>query len=54
MELSLTMLFIVIIVAVIIIFGVTLLFMLSTKKAYSFEHTIDPIPTENNDKSETK
>jgi len=32
--------------------GITLLFMLSTKKAYSFEHKIDPLPTEKNDQSD--
>lgn len=39
------MLIFVIIVAILIMIGITMLFMLSTKKAYSIEHTIDPIPT---------
>ncbi|WP_161487619.1 YtzI protein [Paenisporosarcina indica] len=43
-----------IIVAILIMIGITLLFMLSTKKAYSIEHTIDPIPTEHKDPSDLK
>ena len=46
------MLIFIIIVGVIIMIGITLLFMISTKKAYSIEHTIDPIPTEKKDLSE--
>jgi len=46
------MLIFIIIVGILIMIGVTLLFMLSTKKAYSIEHTIDPKPTENKDQSD--
>jgi len=48
------MLILVIIAAVLIMVVVTLLFMLSTKTAYKFEHKIDPIPTENNEHSDLK
>jgi len=51
---SFLMLIFFIIVAILIMIGITLLFMLSTKKAYSIEHKIDPIPTENKDYSDTK
>jgi len=46
------MLIFLIIVGVLIMIGITLLFMLSTKKAYSIEHTIDPVPSEKKDQSD--
>ena len=33
-----------IIIAIIVMIGITLMFILSTKKAYSIEHKIDPLP----------
>lgn len=38
-----------IIVAIIVMIGITLMFIFSTKKAYSIEHKIDPLLKETND-----
>lgn len=41
-----------IIIAIIVMIGITLMFMFSTKKAYSIEHKIDPLPKETKDPKE--
>jgi uncharacterized protein involved in exopolysaccharide biosynthesis len=42
-----------IIVAFIIMIGITLMFMFSTKKAYTIEHKIDPLPKETSNSKDT-
>ena len=41
-----------IIVAFIIMIGITFMFIVSTKKAYTIEHKIDPLPKETNDRND--
>ena len=41
-------LWLLIIVAIIVMFGITFMFIVSTKKAYSLEHKIDPLPKQTN------
>ncbi len=38
-----------IIVAIIVMIGITLMFIFSTKKAYTIEHKIDPLPKDSKD-----
>jgi ABC-type maltose transport system permease subunit len=42
-------LWLLIIVAIIVMFGITFMFIVSTKKAYSLEHKIDLLPKQAND-----
>lgn len=37
-------LWLLLVVAIIVVIGITLIFFLSTKKAYSHKHVIDPVP----------
>lgn len=47
-------LFLLLVVAFIIMIGITALFLLATKKAYNFEHKIDPHPTNKKDSGDLK
>lgn len=37
-------LWLLLVVAFVVVIGITLMFVLSTNKAYSHKHTIDPVP----------
>lgn len=41
-----------IIVSIVMVIGITMMFLLATKKAYKIEHKIDPVPTESAGKSD--
>ena len=45
-------LWILIFVAIIVMFGITFMFIISTKKAYSLEHKIDPLPKQTSDEQD--
>ena len=42
------------IAAVFVVVGITLIFLFATKKAYSIEHKVDPVPLENKEPSDFK
>lgn len=48
------MLLFMIIISIVMVIGITMLFLLATKKAYTIEHKIDPIPTRLNEDRESK
>ena len=45
-------LWILIVVAFIVMIGITFMFIISTKKAYTIEHKIDALPKETNDQND--
>lgn len=45
-------LWLLILVAIIVMIGITFMFIVSTKKAYTIEHKIDPLPKETNDRND--
>ena len=45
-------LWLLIFVAIIVMIGITFMFNVKTKKAYTIEHKIDPLPKETNDRND--
>ncbi|MCZ8536374.1 YtzI protein [Paenisporosarcina quisquiliarum] len=48
------MLLFMVIISVVMVIGITMMFLLATKKAYKIEHKIDPVPTQSVEDREPK